>query len=41
MFPVKHKSYTATFKLAALQRAVAVGNCAAAREYDMDEQCIR
>lgn len=37
---VKHKNYTAAFKLTPIERAVKVGNCAAMREYNVDEWCI-
>lgn len=35
------KSYTASFKLAVIEKAETIGNRAAAREYEIDEKCIR
>lgn len=37
----KRKSYTAAFKLSAVSRAEEVGNRGAAREFSVDERCIR
>lgn len=36
---MKCKDFTTAFKLVAIQRAIAVGNCAASKEHDADECC--
>ncbi len=41
MAPKRHMSYTASFKLQVVARAEDIGNRAAAREFGVDERCIR
>ncbi|KFM62235.1 hypothetical protein X975_15600, partial [Stegodyphus mimosarum] len=41
MAPKRHRSYTAGFKLNVISRAEQIGNIAAAREFEVDERCIR
>ncbi|KFM63799.1 Pogo transposable element with KRAB, partial [Stegodyphus mimosarum] len=41
MAPKRHRSYTAGFKLNVISRAEQIGNRAAAREFEVDERCIR
>jgi transposase-like protein len=41
MPPKRHNSYTAAFKMQAIEKAEAIGNRAAAREFGVDERCIR
>lgn len=41
MAPKRHMSYTAAFKLQVIERAEVTGNRAAARDFEIDERCIR
>lgn len=41
MAATRHRSYTASFKLSVISRAEQNGNRAAAREFEVDERCVR